>query len=178
MKTKKEVWKKVVTGDGIDWKRYSVSSYGRVRNDSTGKILKSKIDKEYLRAELWKNGKNKFYYVHRLVAMAFIPNDDPLHKTQVNHKNENKTNNTVENLEWCTPEYNINYGTRNERVGESNMKQVIAIDKNGEIVGYYESTLAVEKYTGISQGSISRYCTGKLKWTKTGLTFRYFTPTI
>jgi len=174
MKSKKEVWKKVATGDGIDYEKYSVSSYGRVRNDSTGKILKSKIDNEYLRAELWKNGKNKFYYVHRLVAMAFISNDDPVNNNQVNHIDENKNNNTVENLEWCTPEYNANYGTRNKRI----MKQIIAIDKNGEIVGYYESTLAVEKYTGISQGSISRYCTGKLKWTKTGLTFRYFTPTI
>jgi hypothetical protein len=176
MKTKKEVWKKVVTGDGIDWKRYSVSSYGRVRNDSTGKILKSKIDNEYLRAELWKNGKNKFYYVHRLVAMAFIPN--PKNLSDVNHIDENKTNNKISNLEWMSHLDNINYGTHNERVRESNMKQIIAIDKNGEIVGYYESTLAVEKYTGISQGSISRYCTGKLKWTKTGLTFRYFTPTI
>jgi predicted transcriptional regulator YheO len=134
MKTKKEVWKKVVTGDGIDWKRYSVSSYGRVRNDKNGRIRKSIINirNGYLQVNLCKNGKVKTYNIHRLVALAFIPNDDPLHKTQVNHKNENKTNNTVENLEWCTPEYNANYGTRNKRI----MKQIIAINKSGEIIGY------------------------------------------
>ena len=76
----------------------------------------------YERVTLWENGKKFNVSVHRLVAMAFIDNPDPNTYTEINHKDENKTNNNVNNLEWCTHIYNLNYGTRN-------LKQSIAMKK-------------------------------------------------
>lgn len=74
----------------------------------------------YVSMYLSKNGKKKRYLVHRLVAEAFIPNPDNL--PEINHKDENKVNNCVENLEWCTPKYNANYGERNYKAGLSKIK--------------------------------------------------------
>lgn len=76
----------------------------------------------YERVTLWENGKKFNVSVHRLVAMAFIDNPDPNTYTEINHKDENKTNNNVNNLEWCTHIYNLNYGTRK-------LKQSIAMKK-------------------------------------------------
>lgn len=98
---------------------YYVTTDGHII--STKKFKKEKIilleqtinSSGYLSVSLYKNNKTKTHRVHRLVAQAFIPN--PENKPQINHKNENKLDNCVENLEWCTLEYNINYGTRNER---------------------------------------------------------------
>lgn len=71
----------------------------------------------YERVTLWENGKKFNVSVHRLVAMAFI--DNPNGYDEVNHKDENKTNNNVDNLEWCSHIYNMNYGTRNKRIVET-----------------------------------------------------------
>lgn len=76
----------------------------------------------YERVTLWENGKKFNVSVHRLVAMAFLDNPDPNTYTEINHKDENKTNNNVNNLEWCTHIYNLNYGTRK-------LKQSIAMKK-------------------------------------------------
>ena len=73
----------------------------------------------YKRVCLWENGKKFNVSVHRLVATAFINNPDPNIYTEVNHKDENKANNNVNNLEWCTRIYNLNYGTRNKRIVET-----------------------------------------------------------
>ena len=90
---------------------------GRIRHYEE-KLLKPVANyKGYLVVNLYKDGKKKLKKIHQLVAQAFIPN--PLGLPEVNHKDEDKTNNRVENLEWCTHEYNINYGSRNQRVGES-----------------------------------------------------------
>lgn len=105
-----EIWKNVVGYEGL----YQVSSIGRVKNTKKNKLLKQRFrGKGYLAVSLNKNGCFKDYYVHRLVAEAFIPNLDNL--PQVNHKSEVKTDNRVDNLEWCTVSYNINYGTRGKR---------------------------------------------------------------
>ena len=79
----------------------------------------------YLKVKLIKNGTGKYAYVHRLVALAFI--DNPNHYTEVNHKDENPKNNTVENLEWCTRSYNMSYGTIQDRRREAFRQRKIAI---------------------------------------------------
>lgn len=126
-----EIWKPVLGYEGL----YEVSNLGRVRSVDRsvtynngqihlhkGKLLSpGKTNKlGYLQVALCKNGSIKHKLVYRLVAEVFIPNPDNL--PQVNHKDENPLNNCVDNLEWCTSEYNINYGTRTQRAIESNIK--------------------------------------------------------
>lgn len=113
-----EVWKDIEGYEGL----YQVSNLGNVRSLNYGctgeiKLLKQSTDCGYKRINLYKNGKRERYLVHRLVAMTFIPNLDNL--PMVNHKDEDKSNNNVNNLEWCTREYNMNYGTIKERLSES-----------------------------------------------------------
>lgn len=127
-----EVWKKIDWLDGI-LHIYEVSNYGNVRTLSRNRpykgtnhtavykehIKKQQTDKNgYKRVMLYgKKPFKKFVPVHRLVAMAFIPN--PHDYEQVNHKDENKANNTVDNLEWCTCTYNNNYGNRNANISKT-----------------------------------------------------------
>lgn len=121
-----EEWRTIVGYEGL----YEVSSLGRVRSldryDSRnhfrrGRILKLSYDTVgYLIVGLHSNGKAKIYLVHRLVAQAFIPNPDNL--PEVNHIDEDKTNNRVDNLEMCNREYNSNYGTRNDRIRATSIK--------------------------------------------------------
>lgn len=114
-----EQWKPVEGFEGL----YEVSNLGRVKSLGNNKSRKEKILKSgkngpgYLFVYLYRNGKRKMSKVHRLVAEAFLPN--PLGLPQVNHRDENKTNNCVENLEFCDAKYNNNYGTRNVRSAAS-----------------------------------------------------------
>lgn len=121
-----EEWRPIEGYEGV----YEVSSYGRVRSldryDSNnhflkGRILKLCADKYgYLNVGLSLGNKEKKYKVHRLVAEAFLPNPDNL--PQVNHLDEDKTNNRVDNLEMCTAKYNSNYGSRKDRVRDTAIK--------------------------------------------------------
>ena len=102
-----EQWRDVEGYDGM----YQVSDLGRVRSRKSGewKVMSaSKNNSGYLIVQLSKDGKKKHFLVHRLVAQAFIPNDDES-KTQINHRNEIKSDNRVSNLEYCTAQYNMNY---------------------------------------------------------------------
>ena len=116
-----EIWKDIViekNGILYDFTNlYKVSNLGRIKSyvrDKNGKIMSPKKEKSgYMQICLRNNGEKEIFKVHRLVATAFLPNPDKL--PQVNHKDENKTNNNVDNLEWCSASYNTNYGTRNER---------------------------------------------------------------
>lgn len=173
-----EIFKDIEGYEGI----YQVSNYGTIKslgNNKTRKNKKLKLYKNifgYLCVSLSKEGKNKVCKVHRLVAQAFI--DNPNNYKQVNHIDEDKTNNHVSNLEWCTAKYNINYGTRNKRVCEKNKisqkndinksKQVMCVE-TGKI---YHSTMEVERELGFSNGNISSACTGRLN-TIYGFHWRY-----
>ena len=91
---------------------YEVSSLGRIRNKKGNLLRPEETKKGYLRVNLTNNGKTKHYKVHRLVALAFIPNKNNL--PQINHKDENKKNNRVGNLEWCDNWYNSHYGSKSK----------------------------------------------------------------
>lgn len=158
---------------------YEVSNYGNVRSlprrGTIGGILTPQKNKKgYLNVRLYKNGKWKTFPIHRLVAAAFLPPSD---LSQVNHKDEDKTNNfvwvnddgtvdeTKSNLEYCTNKYNHNYGTRNERAGNANRngkcsKAVLQFDLKGNFIKEYPSMNEVERQLGYRQGAVSACCRG------------------
>ena len=112
-----EEWRPIKGYEGL----YEVSNTGLVRNVVKGRYLKPGFDKNgYLKCVLSKGGKQRTVYIHRLVATAFIPNPDGL--PQVNHRDEDKTRNVVDNLEWCTSKYNVNYGSAQERRVQKNIE--------------------------------------------------------
>ena len=144
-----EEWRDVPGYEGL----YEVSNLGRVRNIKTGRILRPlKHAGGYLQVALYKNGTVRTSLINRLVALAFLPN--PQNLPQINHKDEDKTNNTVDNLEWCDSKYNANYGTRNEKVS----KPVLQYDLLGNFIREWPSIMKVERELGIYQGSISMCC--------------------
>ena len=165
------MWKNIKGYEGL----YQVSDKGEVRSlnyRNTGKVQVLKPDKNnrgYLQVTLCKNGKRKIFLIHRLVAMAFIPN--PSNLPQINHKDENPLNNCVENLEFCDSRYNNNFGTRNQRIAEKRTgvfntktsKPVKQFDLQGNLINEYPSTHEVERKFGYNQGHISENCLGKLK---------------
>lgn len=117
-----EEWKPVKGFEGL----YEISNLGRVKSLWYGreKILKPEKILGYLRVVLCRNGKKKKLFVHRLVAIAFLPNPKGL--PEVNHKDENPSNCVVSNLEWCDRRYNVNYGTGTERSTAARSKTVEA----------------------------------------------------
>ena len=155
-----EVWKDIEGYEG----HYQVSNLGRVKSLKYGKehILKLERRSGYLRVGLLKNRNRKMFMVHRLVGQAFLSN--PHNLPQINHKDEDKTNNRVENLEWCDRKYNMNYGTRTQRVTEKVSKTVLQYTKTGEFVKEWKSIHDIERILGYSKGNISSCCNGKLKW--------------
>ena len=163
-----EIWRPVV-----GYENYEVSNLGRVKSlnyNKTGReeILKHKIVKGYLRLNLCKDSKTHSFFIHRLVAQAFIPNPDNL--PQVNHIDECKTNNRVENLEWCSAKYNTNYGSRTEKVikaltNRSDCSKPIEQILNGGVIATYPSISEAARQTGLFIPSISSCCLGKTKTT-------------
>lgn len=148
-KSKNEQWRSIKEFDN-----YLVSNKGRIMNGKTGKILKPADNGHgYEIVDLYQNGKRKKLRVHRLVAQAFI--DNPNNLETINHIDENKHNNCVENLEWMSNGDNIRY---------SQAKPVEQYDfESGELLATYPSTRAVERLTGFYQSAISAACRGQFK---------------
>ena len=161
-----EVWKPVEGYEG----RYEISSLGRLRSYAqdrvNGKIKTGNLDaKGYLSIMLYDGrGNKKVHKMHRLVASAFIDNPDNL--PQVNHKDEDKTNNRADNLEWCTNEYNLRYGTHYERAAKANeccpttSVKVFSVDDDGN-VELFDSIGEAERRTGNSHCNIVRVLKGR-----------------
>ena len=166
-----EVWKDIQGYKGL----YKVSNLGRVKSLNRivtykngvkrlykGKILNLLMNKSgYFKVFLCKGNSVKQRYVHQLVAQAFIPNPNNL--LEVNHIDEDKSNNRVSNLEWCTREYNCNYGTAIKRRAKALSKPIIMCDMNGnelkEFCSAYEAERFLEK--PYAQTNISKCCLGQ-----------------
>lgn len=163
---------------------YEVSTYGRVRSIDTyinqklgskalkrGRYLKINTNGRYDSVQLTINGKNKNVRLHKLIAETFIPNKWRL--PEVNHRDENKHNNCVWNLEWCTRDYNINYGTRNERI--SSPVEQYSLD--GKLIATYKSINEAAETTGINKSTISACCNNyKYRHTAGGYIWKYQYP--
>ena len=158
-KTMKEIWKDIEGYEGL----YQVSNFGNVRslNYNHRGIVKNlrlaKNSRGYIVVELSVAGKGKMFLVHRLVAIAFLANQENL--PEVNHKDEVKHNNRVDNLEWCTRIYNDAYGTGRVRQIAAISKPVEQL-KNGVVVKRWPSG-SVAGRCGYSQTSINDCCNGK-----------------
>ena len=189
-----EVWKDIEGYEGL----YQVSNTGKVKSlnykmKKIEKELKLHGDRKgYLTTSLCVNGKMKTIKVHRAVAMAFIPNPD--NKPEVNHKDGDKTNNCVSNLEWATPKENAlhafktglksgsvekgkwlaeNYGTKVLKENSLKRRKPIIATKldDGEEI-FFESAADAERRLGVAHTYISLVCRGK-KYSSKGYTFRY-----
>lgn len=160
-----EIWRDIEGYEG----KYQVSNLGRVKSldyKRTGneKILVHK-NGIYRRIRLTQNGKQKDFYIHRLVAQAFIPN--PNNYIEINHIDEDKQNNKADNLEWCSRRYNLSYGSREdfkkhfskEYNIETKGKKVICLNTNEEFVSIREASRAYK----IHNADISKACRGIYK---------------
>lgn len=157
-----EIWKPI---EGYE--DYEISNYGRVKSLKYGKEKIKSLwikKKGYRNIVLYKDGKGKSELVHRLVAQAFIPNPDNL--PFINHKDENPSNNHVDNLEWCTNYYNSNYGSRNQKIAEKNSKRVLQYSLDGEFIREWESESEIQRQLGYWRTNISRCCKGECKKNK------------
>ena len=165
-----EIWKDIQGYEGI----YQVSNYGEVRSldrieqcNGTERLRKGrtmlprKIKDGYLSVGLRNGSRQKGKLVHRLVAEAFIRNPNNL--PEVNHKDENKENNSVENLEWCDAAYNIRYGTGIERRAAQIRKEIVQYSLDGDELTIFNSITEAARAIGGGTSRISACCKGERK---------------
>lgn len=150
MSLSNKIWKVI----NQPYDNYSVSNYGEVRNDNTGLILNgNRHNRGYSLIQLCNDGKCKNYLIHRLVAEYFIPN--PNNFPLVNHKDEVKKNNHVDNLEWCDYQYNNSYG--------SCSKPVRQLTKDGILIREWNSPTIASKELKLHRSHIYACCNGDRK---------------
>lgn len=158
-----EIWRDIKGYEN----RYAISNKGRIYSYLSNKMLSQCLRRGYLSVCLITgDGRKKMESVHRLVAIHFL--DNPNNLPQVNHKDENKLNNEVDNLEWCTAKDNMNYGTRNERISKAHNKSVYCINNNT----VYPSATIAAKELGLNRPAISECCNGKRQSVK-GYRFKF-----
>lgn len=161
-----EVWKPVKDFEGY----YEVSNFGRIfalpRVDTLGHSRKghymktTKLRNGYLQVALKANGKSLRTAAHRIVATAFL--DNPKGYNSVNHIDEDKTNNKVSNLEWCSVLYNNMYNGRNKRVANKLKKPVVVTDREGKAT-LFDCARAASRSLGLNEGHVSQCLRGELK---------------
>ena len=169
----KEIWKSIKDYEGY----YEVSNLGKIRsldrtikqvcskdktkyqyNKYKGKLIKpSLINSGYYIVSLCKNKHYRKYLVHRLVAEAFLGHS--ILETQVNHKDENKLNNNLSNLEWCTPSYNLKFNDRSAKIGSKLGKIVYMYNNNLELLNKFSSSREASYITNIPDRGIRKACT-------------------
>ena len=160
-----EQWKKLT---GYD-RPYMVSTDGRVSNGK--RLLSTGIRSSgYYSVALRRNGMYKNMLVHRLVALAYIPN--PNGYPCVNHRDEDRYNNSVDNLEWCTYEYNNNYGTCRQRSAAHRRKPVLQMTLDGEIIRRWDGVVDAARDLHISRSGIAGAARGATA-TSGGYRWRY-----
>lgn len=141
---------------------YEVDDLGNVYSVRRNKIMSPVIiNSGYYTVKLSKNKILTRYLIHRLVAQAFLDNPDNL--PCVNHKDEDKTNNSVDNLEWCTYQYNNSYNDKGRRISATKSIPVYQFDLNGNLIKEWKSMKEAGKSLGIDEANISAACSGKLK---------------
>ena len=156
-------WKDIKGYEGL----YQINTSGEIKTLRSNKIMKyGYTTKGYKQVGLYKNKKCKHLYVHRLVAEAFIPN--PNNYPIINHKDENKLNNCVNNLEWCTNQYNLTY----KNAQKNRKRSVIQYNTKGKFIKKWECIKEVEKKLNIANPNICKVCCGFRK-TAGGYIWRY-----
>lgn len=162
-----EIWKPIKGYEG----KYEVSNLGRVRSIShSNKILKPDKPKGYSRVTLFNKGVRYRKTIHILVAETFIPN--PNNYPVVNHIDENRENNAVTNLEWCTQKDNCNHGKRNRTISRKVSKPVMQLSKSGEFLKVWKSMTEASEKLGIALSEIS-VCTRECHKSAGGFKWRY-----
>lgn len=164
--SKKEFWKDVPNTNGF----YEANTFGEIRVKHNKTLLKQRKRKDgYLLVNMYINKHKTTKYVHRVIATTFIPNIHNL--SFVNHIDENKQNNNVKNLQWCTSKENNNHGTRGLRISKTLCKKVVQYDLNGNVVDVWDS---IKEATGtLKIRNISQACRG-LRKKAGGYKWRYF----
>ena len=182
-----ELWKDIKGYEGL----YQVSNYGNVKglakkhgysNRQESIIKQYKNKKGYYKVVLSKNGKQKNIEVQRIVAEAFLNKNDfksyidedrekiNLNKLQVNHINEDKSDNKASNLEWCSPKYNVNYGKRGQKASISLGKKILQFDTEGNFIKEWQSIK--QAFLKLHISKIGLVCKGRRK-TAGGYIWKY-----